>query len=117
LGQIVPAVVRGTLPESIELAEIPTSAVHVQDLADVLPLYALTARSDCGVDGHGGTSWRRAILLRLAAVMLLAILAMGWFSTQAEIAGTMALAPIFAVQALLSLSFTLLYQKRPADQA
>jgi hypothetical protein len=66
---------QGATPEPILLAKTPTSAVHVQDLAVVLPLYLLTA----------AWLWRRhawgfvlaPILLILADVMLVALLAMG----------------------------------------
>jgi hypothetical protein len=107
LGQIVPATLQGTVPEVILLANTPTSAVHVQDLAVALPLYFLA------------TIWlwrRRAwgfvlapILLILADVMLLALLAMGMFMAQAGFAGSLDMAPVFAVLALLSLTLTGVY--------
>jgi uncharacterized protein (TIGR03382 family) len=107
LAQIVPAIVQGTVPEPILLARTPTSAVHVQDLAVVLPLFLLTAV----------WLWRRRpwgfivapILLILGDVMLLALLAMGAFMTQAGFAGSLDMAPVFAVLALLSLALTGVY--------
>jgi len=107
LGQIVPATLQGTVPEPILLAKTPTSAVHVQDLAVVLPLFFLTAV----------WLWRRRpwgfvvapILLILADVMLLAILAMGVFSAQAGIAGALDMTPVFSVLTLVSLALTGLY--------
>jgi hypothetical protein len=107
LGQIVPATLQGTTPEPILLAKTPTSAVHVQDLAVVLPLYLLTAV----------WLWRRRawgfvlapVLLILADVMLLALLAMGMFMVQAGFAGSLDMAPIFAGLALLSLALTGVY--------
>jgi hypothetical protein len=107
LGQIVPAIVQGTVPEPILLAKTPTSAVHVQDLAVVLPLYLLTA-----IWLWGRRAWGfvlAPVLLILADVMLLALLAMGAFSAQAGIAGALDMAPIFTGMALLSLSLTGLY--------
>jgi hypothetical protein len=107
LGQIVPATVQGTVPEPILLANTPTSAVHVQDLAVALPLFFLAA------------IWlgrRRVwgfvlapILLILADVMLLALLAMGVFMAQAGFAGSLDMAPVFAVLALVSLALTGMY--------
>ena len=93
LGQIVPATLQGTVPEPILLAKTPTSAVHVQDLAVALPLYFLAAV----------WLWRRRawgfvlapILLILADVMLLALLAMGVFMSQAGFAGSLDMAPVF----------------------
>jgi hypothetical protein len=104
LGQIVPATLQGTVPEPILLARTPTSAVHVQDLAVALPLYLVTAV----------WLWRRQswgfilapILLILADVMLLALLAMGMFMAQAGFAGSLDMAPVFAVLELLSLALT-----------
>ncbi|HEX9067586.1 MAG TPA: hypothetical protein VF807_02370 [Ktedonobacterales bacterium] len=114
LGQIVPATLQGRVPESILLAKTPTSAVHVQDLAVVLPLYFLTAV----------WLWRRQawgfvlapVMLILADVMLLAILVMGAFSAQAGIPGALDMAPVFAVLLLASLTLTGLYfaNLRPA---
>jgi hypothetical protein len=48
-------------------------------------------------------------LLILADVMLLALLAMGLFMAQAGFAGSLDMAPIFAVLALLSLALTGVY--------
>jgi len=107
LGQIVPATLQGTVPAPILLAKTPTSAVHVQDLAIALPLYFLAAL----------WLWRRRawgfvlapILLILADVMLLALLAMGVFMAQAGFAGSLDMAPVFGVMALLSLALTAVY--------
>jgi hypothetical protein len=107
LGQIVPATLQGTVPAPILLAKTPTSAVHVQDLAVALPLYFLAAI----------WLWRRhawgfvlaPILLILADVMLLALLAMGAFMAQAGFAGSLDMAPVFAVLALVSLALTGVY--------
>jgi hypothetical protein len=107
LAQIVPATLQGTVPETILLAKTPTSAVHVQDLAVVLPLYLLTAV----------WLWRRRawgfvlapILLILADVTLLALLAMGVFMAQAGFPGSLDMAPVFSVLALLSLALTGVY--------
>jgi hypothetical protein len=107
LGQVIPATLQGTVPEPILLAKTPTSAVHVQDLAVVLPLYFLTA-----VWLWQRRSWGfvlAPLLLILADVMLLAILAMGAFLAQAGIAGALDMAPVFAVLALVSLALTGLY--------
>jgi hypothetical protein len=107
LGQIVPATLQGTVPEPILLANTPTSAVHVQDLAVALPLYFLAAV----------WLWQRRawgfvlapILLILADVMLLALLAMGVFMAQAGFASSLDMAPVFGVLALASLALTGVY--------
>jgi hypothetical protein len=107
LGQIVPATIQGTVPEPILLAKTPTSAVHVQDLAIVLPLFFLTAV----------WLWQRRpwgfvlapILLILTDVMLLALVAMSLFSSAAGIAGSLDMVPVFGILALVSLALTGLY--------
>lgn len=113
LGQIVPAVLNGTVPQVVVQAKTPTSAVHVQDLAVVIPLlFAAALRL-----------WQRRVwgyvlganLLVLTDVMLIALLAMGLFSAQAGIAGALDMFPVFAVLAVVSLGFTALFfaQLRP----
>jgi hypothetical protein len=107
LGQIVPATLQGTIPEPILLAKTPTSAVHVQDLAVVLPLYLLTA-----VWLWGRRAWGYVlapVLLILADVMLLTILAMGVFMAQAGFAGALDMTPVLSVLVLLSLVLTGVY--------
>jgi hypothetical protein len=107
LGQIVPATLQGTVPEPLLLAKTPTSAVHVQDLAVVLPLFFAAAV----------WLWQRrlwgfvlgALLLVVADVMLLALLAMGFFSAQAGIVGALDMAPVFTILAVVSLSVTALF--------
>jgi uncharacterized protein (TIGR03382 family) len=107
MGQIVPATLQGSVPEPIVLAKTPTSAVHVQDLAVVLPLFLAAAV----------WLWRRRpwgfilapILLILADVMLLALLVMGVFMAQAGFAGSLDMAPVFGFLALVSLALTGVY--------
>lgn len=107
LGQIVPALLDGTVPDAVALAKTPTSAVHVQDLAVVIPLLLVAAV----------WLWQRRIwgcvlggvLLVFGDVMLLAILAMGIFSAWAGVAGALDLFAVFALVTLLGLCVTALY--------
>jgi hypothetical protein len=79
----------------------------MQDLAVVLPLFFLAAV----------WLWRRRargfvlapILLILADVKLLALLALEVFMAQAGSAGSLDMAPVFAILALLSLALTGVY--------
>lgn len=116
LGQIVPATLQGTVPQSVLLAKTPTSAVHVQDLAVVIPLFFVAAV----------WLWQRrpqgaalaAILLVIADIMLLTILAMGVFMAQAGINGALDLFWLFAMLEATSVGFTALtlaYLRRPAS--
>jgi hypothetical protein len=113
LGQIIPATLRNSVPDVLTLAKTPTSAVHVQDLAVVLPLFFLAAT----------WLWQRrlwgvalaAILLVVADVMLLAILTMGYFSARAGIAGALDMAPALAVLVLAGLGMTAFTYTRLAN--
>lgn len=106
LGQIVPAILRGTVPDAIVLAKTPTSAVHVQDLGFVIPLLFVAAV----------WLWQRrvwgfvlgATLLVLADIMLIALLAMEVYSARAGIAGALDMFPVFAVLTVASIGFTAL---------
>lgn len=115
LGQIIPATLQGTVPEPVLLAKTPTSAVHVQDLAVVIPLFFLAAVRLWQRRPQGAAL--AAILLVVADIMLLALLAMGLFSAQAGIAGALDLFWLFATLAAASLGFTVLalfLLRRPA---
>jgi uncharacterized protein (TIGR03382 family) len=112
LGQIIPATLHNTVPDVLVLAKTPTSAVHVQDLAVVLPLFFLAAV----------WLWRRrpwgvalgAILIIVADVMMVAILTMGYYSARAGIMGALDMAPVFAPLTLASLGVTaLVYARLP----
>lgn len=107
LGQIVPAMLRGNVPDAVLLAKTPTSAVYVQDLAVVIPLLFMAA-----IWLWQQRAWGFILaptLLVLADVMLVALLSMGVFSAQAGIAGALDMSPVFVVLTLLSLGMTALY--------
>lgn len=106
LGQIVPALLHGAVPDAVVLAKTPTSAVHVQDLGIVIPLLILAAiwlwqRRPWGFVLGGP-------LLVLADVMLLALLSMSVFSAQAGIAGALDLFWVFVALNVVSLGVTAL---------
>jgi hypothetical protein len=107
LGQIVPALLRGTVPDAITLARTPTSAVQVQDLAVVIPVLLLAAawlwqRRPWGVALAGN-------LLVLADVMLLTLLSMSVFMAQAGIAGALDLFGVFVALTAVSIVVTGLF--------
>jgi hypothetical protein len=115
LGQIIPATLPGTVPPPVALAKTPTSAVHVQDLAVVIPLLFAAA----------AWLWRRRswgfvvapVLLVLADIMLLALLAMGAFSAWSHISGALDMEWPFVVLTAVNLGFTALFAahlRRPA---
>lgn len=110
LGQIVPATFQGIAPEPVTLARTPTSAVHVQDLAVVIPLLFTAAV----------WLWQRrpwgvvlgAILLVLSDVILIALPVMGYFSSQVGIAGALDMFWVFTTLAVACLSVTVAFIAR-----
>jgi len=68
LGEVVPALITGEVPQSVTDYELPTSAVHVLDMAWMLPTMGLTA----------AWLWRkRDIGYTLAGILLTFVLVMG----------------------------------------
>ncbi len=107
LGQIVPALLRGAVPAVVLQAKTPTSSVHVQDLAVVIPLLFVAA-----VWLWRGRPWGftlAAILLVLSDIMLVAIVSMSLFSAQAGIAGALDLIWVFVALTVVSLVITGLF--------
>jgi hypothetical protein len=107
MGQIVPALLQGTVPTPVTLAKTPTSAVHVQDLAVVIPLFFAAAvwlwqRRSWGIVLAG-------ILLLLADIMLVALLAMGQFMARAGIAGGLDMFWVFVILTIVSFVLTGLF--------
>jgi uncharacterized protein (TIGR03382 family) len=107
LGQIIPALISGTAPASVTLAQTPTNAVHVQDLAFILPLFFLAAL----------WLWRRrawgyalaAIMLVIADIMAIALLSMGAFAAAARLPDALDLMWLWAALTATSLGFTALF--------
>lgn len=81
VGQIVPFLVNGTLPELIVRAETPTNFVYVLDLGVIVPLAVLAARW-LGSRRSWGYVLTGAVLIK-AATMGLALISMTWFSVLA----------------------------------
>lgn len=107
LGQIVPATLRGTIPDAVVQAKTPTSAVYVQDLGIIIPLLLLA-----GVWLWQRRAWGYALgmsLLVTADVMLIALFAMAIFMARADIPDALAMAWLFAILMVVSLGFTVLF--------
>lgn len=110
LGQVVPATLRGTVPDAVTLAKTPTSAVYVQDLAVMIPLLLLAA-----VWLWQRRTWGYALGLSLLVttdVMLAALLSMAAFMALAQIPNALAMVVPFTVLLLASLGFTVLFVTR-----
>ena len=74
LSEIVPALVAGQIPQSIQDNGTPTNAVHVLDMAWILPAFGITAVSLWRKQALGYTL--AGALLSYVVLLVLAILAM-----------------------------------------
>lgn len=109
LSEIVPSLLAGTVPQSIQDNGTPTNAVHVLDMAWILPAFGITAVS----------LWRKeAIGYILAGAMLsyivllvLSVLSMAVFMVGAGQPVIIPQVVIFGVLFLISLGILILYLK------
>jgi hypothetical protein len=104
LGQIVPFLTQGILPELIVKADTPTNFVFVQDLGFVVPL-AVLAAWELWRDGSWGYLLAGVILIK-ATAMGLALLGMSAFAWQAGQLTDLGLAVVWVGLAASSLSMT-----------
>jgi hypothetical protein len=77
LGEIVPALMAGKIPQSIQDNGTPTNAVHVLDMAWILPAFGITAVNLWRKQALGYTL--AGALLSYAVFLILAILGMAIF--------------------------------------
>jgi hypothetical protein len=77
LGEIVPALMAGKIPQSIQDNGTPTNAVHVLDMAWILPAFGITAINLWRKQALGYTL--AGALLSYAVFLILAILGMAIF--------------------------------------
>jgi hypothetical protein len=77
LSEIIPALVAGRVPQSIQDIGTPTNAVHVLDMAWILPAFGITAVSLWRKQALGCTL--AGTLLSYAVFLILAILGMAIF--------------------------------------
>jgi hypothetical protein len=77
LSEIIPALVAGRIPQSIQDIGTPTNAVHVLDMAWILPAFGITAVSLWRKQALGCTL--AGTLLSYAVFLILAILGMAIF--------------------------------------
>jgi len=93
LAEIVPATLDGTVPESVELAQVPTSVIYAMDLAVLLPAVLLVA-----VWLRQRRAWGfvfTGVLLVKFATLGLAVLAMEARSIQTGVAGETGMIAVF----------------------
>jgi hypothetical protein len=94
LAEIVPATLDGTVPESVELAQVPTSVIYAMDLAVLLPAVIVVA-----VWLRSRRAWGyvfTGVLLVKFATLGLAVLAMEVRSAQTGVGGETGMMAVFA---------------------
>lgn len=99
LGDVVPAILAGTVPDAIAGTGLPTPVIQSLDLAVLLPALALTAYFL-----RDGRPWAYAVtgvLLVKIATLGLAVLTMGMFQARA---GDPAPVPLIAIFGLLTVT-------------
>lgn len=109
LGEVVPALVAGSIPKSIQDNGTPANAVHVLDMAWVLPAFLITSVSLWRKEGLGYTL--AGVLLSYCMLLTLAILSMAVFMIRG---GHPVVAPqvgIFGALFALSLGMLIWYMK------
>ena len=74
LGELVPSLVAGTVPQSITINGTPSNAVHVLDMAWILPAFAIASVSLWRGQALGFAL--AGVLLSYGALLILAILSM-----------------------------------------
>jgi hypothetical protein len=100
LAEIVPATLDGTVPESIRLAQVPTSVIYAMDLAVLLPAVIVVA-----VWLRRRRAWGyvfTGVLLVKFATLGLAVLAMEVRSAQTGVGGETGMMAVFAFIAFAS---------------
>jgi hypothetical protein len=107
LGEVVPALLTGAVPQSILEDGTPTNAVYVVDMAWLLPAFVITAvrlwrRQPLGYTLAGA-------LLTNLVLLVLAILSMGVFQMQQGDPGAVPMVVLFAALAAASLGMLLWY--------
>lgn len=100
LAEIVPATLDGTAPETVQLAQVPTSVIYAMDLAVLLPAVLVTA-----VWLRQRRAWGyvfTGVLLVKFATLGLAVLAMEVRSSVTGVGGEVGMMAVFAFIAFAS---------------
>ncbi len=109
LAEVVPALLAGTIPKSIQDNGTPTNAVHVLDMALVLPAFGIAAVSLWRKQALGYTL--AGVLLSYGVLLILAVLSMAVFMIRAGHPVAVPQVVIFGTLFALSLGFLIWYMK------
>jgi len=109
LGDVVPALITGDVPQSIIDCELPTNAVHVLDMALMLPAMGLTAVWLWQKRALGYTL--AGALLTFVSVLGLAIMSMIIFMGRYDLPVAIEQTAIFGIVSVVSLGMLIWYLK------
>ena len=109
LGEIVPALLAGRIPQSIQDNGTPTNAVHVLDMAWILPAFCITAVNLWRQRPLGYTL--AGALLSYAVFLTLAILGMALFMIRAGHPVVFPQVLLFGLLMAISLGMLIVYLK------
>lgn len=109
LSEIIPSLVSGKIPQSIQDNGTPTNAVHVLDMAWILPAFGITAVSLWRKHALGYTL--AGALLSYCVLLILAILSMVVFMIRAGYSIVVPQMAIFAVLLTISLGMLIWYMR------
>lgn len=109
LSEIVPALITGNIPQSILANGTPTNAVHVLDMAWILPAFGITAVSLWRKQSLGYTL--AGAMLSYIVLLILAILSMVVFMVWSNQSVSLPQVAIFGVILSISLGMLIWYLK------
>ncbi len=109
LSEIIPALIAGKIPQSIQANGTPTNGVHVLDLAWMLPAFAITAVSLWRKRALGYTL--AGVLLTYAVLLILAIMGMVVFMVREGYPVVVPQVVIFGMLLMLSLGMLVWFLK------
>jgi hypothetical protein len=109
LSEVVPALLRGEIPKSVQDNGTPTNSVHVLDMAWGLPAFVITSLSLWRKKGLGYTL--AGVLLSYCVLLTLAILSMVVFMIQGGYPVAIAQVGIFGALFALSVGILIWYMK------
>jgi hypothetical protein len=107
LSEIIPALMAGKIPQSVQANGTPTNAVHVLDMAWILPAFCITAFSLWRKQALGYTL--AGALLSYSVLLILAILGMVIFMVEGGHPVVVPQVVIFGTLLAISLGMLILY--------
>ena len=110
LGEVIPAMIQGTIPESIQGTNLPVSVVHVLDMAFMLPLMMIGAIKLW--KGQASGLAMSAMMLVFVLLTSISVICMELWLGQAGLEMDMGKLISFCIMAPISLVMTLITYRR-----